>query len=526
MKILIVCEKEGTAIYRLALMTAKAAPWHEFRIVCVHPKRPTAQQYIDFNSGYEWCDLIDFRYWRTAELLKDYIDIRKPAILTHYNPYDLKRADWGFFKKNIVVNNYQNSILRTAKLVPLPVDLDYWEFQTDQEYCAPKKYDILMVANRIEGKKGIIEVVKAAKELKLKMALVGNISDPNYFEQIQQVDADIDFMENISDDDLKKIYYDSKIHVCNSIDNFESGTMPILEAMACGLPVLTRNIGHVPEIADGVNMVVRKGQSDDKDDLKNKISALIDDQEWRLKIRNAGRTSLRYRGLEIYGLTYSKIYHSLFTDQLISVVMPICGDHERWGKSLASILALNLKDFEVIVVDDSPAGQKANKHLVEEVARLSGRTVKYYDVATFDRDGNKTYGLARARNKGILEAEGKYIFFIDDRQCPEPNSANIFLNRIKPRHWLWGIKDDFKKGFVENFSFIHRADIVSFGMFSDQITQYGGMTQEVRKRAEKNGISFEMVEDAKSITSRKSSSRFSRFNDIAKSKVQCYKLHE
>ncbi|MBU1759384.1 MAG: glycosyltransferase, partial [Bacteroidetes bacterium] len=54
----------------------------------------------------------------------------------------------------------------------------------------------------------------------------------------------------------------------NSLFDFESGTLPILEAMACGVPVLTRNIGHVPDLFDGKNMVIREGEQNDVEDLK------------------------------------------------------------------------------------------------------------------------------------------------------------------------------------------------------------------------------------------------------------------
>ena len=527
MKILLVAEKEGTAIHKLCVMTAKAAPWHEYRIVCVHPKRPNAEQIKDFSEGLAWADLIDFRYWRTAEMLKSMFTISKPNILTHYNPYDLTCASWQTYDKNIVVNNEQKHTLRgLAKLIPLPVDLNFWDFPKEGEH--QKTYHVIMVANRIEGKKGVREVAQACFELGLRMALVGSVSDPAYFDELMgKYGTNVEFFQQISDEDLRQLYYNSMIHVCNSIDNFESGTMPILEAMSCGTPVLTRRVGHVPDLFNGRNMIVRKGASNDVEDLKLHLSNLVNDPVTQKELRQEGRFSLRYGGLEIYGLRYSKMYHSVFhKEPLVSVVMPVAEPIQSWKEALAAILAQTYPSLELLICDD---GETDNLPYIEEIRKTTSIPIKYFRVATYEYIDNslvKTYGLARARNKGILEAEGDFLCFIDERMIADTNAIEKFAERINERTWLWGIKDDVKKGFVENFSFISRKDIISFGNFNEMITQYGGMTQEVRKRAELNKIKFEMVEDAKAKTSHKSRNRWMKNKDIAKSKMQCYKLYE
>lgn len=527
MKILLVAEKEGTAIHKLCVMTAKAAPWHEYRIVCVHPKRPNAEQIRDFSEGLAWADLIDFRYWRTAEMLKTMFTITKPNILTHYNPYDLTRFGWQSYGKNIVVNNEQKHTLKgLAKLIPLPVDLDFWEYPQDGEH--QKTYHVIMVANRIEGKKGVREVAQACFELGLNMALVGSVSDPTYFDELMgKYGKNISFFQQIPDEDLRQLYYNSMIHICNSIDNFESGTMPILEAMSCGTPVLTRKVGHVQDLFNGRNMVVRKGKSDDIEDLKTNITNLINDPVALKELKYEGRFSLRYAGLEIYGMRYSKLYHEiLHKEPLVSVVMPVADTILSWKQTLANILAQTYPSLELLICDD---GEIDNLPYIEEIRKTTSIPIKYFRVATYEYIDNslvKTYGLARARNKGILEAEGQYLCFIDDRMTPETDAIERFAERINERTWLWGIKDGVKKGFVENFSFIARKDIISIGNFNEMITQYGGMTQEVRKRAEINKIRFEMVEDAKVNTSHKSRNRWMKNKDIAKSKMQCYKLYE
>jgi glycosyltransferase involved in cell wall biosynthesis len=136
----------------------------------------------------------------------------------------------------------------------------------------------------------------------------------------------------------------------------------------------------------------------------------------------------------------------------------------------------------------------------------------------------KIYGLGHARNIGMLNAEGEYLLFVDDRLAIDENTIADFMKNPGEKNWQWGEKDQTAKGFVENFSFVSRRTLINIGGFSELITQYGGMTQEIRKRAETNGVTFSYNHEAKAKAISKSSSKWSKFLDIAKSKAQCYAL--
>lgn len=183
MKILLVAEKEGTAIHRLCVQLQKSAWWHSFRIVCVHPKRPNPAQILEFERGMQWADVIDFEYWKTADLLTDMYEIKKPMILSHHNPYDLQRSAWTKYKVNVVSNSEQQRLMRVPSTrIDLPVDLDYWAFEPQERERGGTEglqYEVIMVQNRIEGKKGALPVAEACKQLGIKMLLVGDVSDPD-----------------------------------------------------------------------------------------------------------------------------------------------------------------------------------------------------------------------------------------------------------------------------------------------------------------------------------------------------------
>lgn len=534
MRALVICDKVDSAIHRIAVTRANHSRWHTFKVIAVHPKRPSLEQLKEFEEGMEWCDIIDFQYWKTAELLQGMYDIKKPSLLAHHNPYDLTRSNWEKYKINIVSNTEQKQTIPIpSTLIPLPIDLDYWTYAPNVD----KEFDVIMVSNRIEGKKGVMPIAEFCDRNNLKMALVGAISDPAYFDQVMMHSC-VTFFGGITNDELRDLYHKSRFHICNSVDGFESGTLPMLEAMACGCLVITRRVGHVPDLFNLKNMIVRRGAVDDLEDLLKSYTEIQKDEALQKAMRLEAFHSLRYRNYDLFGWKYSKLYHQLLQQkELVSAIVPCLADPARIAKTLVSLLAQSYGPMEIILVCDSSPIEPLQK-LVEAIGSQSNNTIKLFNTTQFVPEKTvefnaltglpalyKDYGLARARNVGIMEAEGQWILFCDDRMVPDLHAVENFYNARKEGTWLYGVKDNNPKSFVENFSFVKRSDIVKIGMFNERITQYGGMTQDVRTRFELNKNKIEILPTAIASTSRKSNSRHSRVMDIAISKTQCYKLY-
>lgn len=576
MKVTLIADKENTAIHKLCVYTKQSLPQHDFRIVCVHPKRPSGSQIKEAFEALDWCDVVDWRYWRSAELLRSMVTVNKPQILTHYNPYDIQKQTWTQYKINIVVNSEQAELMRGQSYrIPLPVDLDFWEYKPD--FDANRLKTAIMVANRIEAKKGVLPVAQATKKAGMKLILVGRPSDPTYLQAVL-AHSNVEYHEGVSDEELRDLYHQAGVHVCNSQDHFESGTMPILESIACGTPVMTRKVGHVPDIFNGRNMVVRHGLPENVTEMVELFKQMQDDPQWCSKMREDAWWSIKNRCLDTYGRKYSNLYWKVLLGQpLVSVIIPTFNRVEVLAKNIAHLAAQDWEHFEVIVCDDGSTD--ATKEFVMQAQKeLSIRmTIKYlntarYEISSSHVDMNsvkfsrnvteseykmiedqleqlekgtkqtlilpewatlemvkapgftKTYGIAHARNMGILAAEGTWLMFVDDRIAVEPDAIKSFMEKRIEGSWQWGVKDGSPKGFVENFSFIDRFTMVKIGGFSEMITQYGGMTQEVRKRAELNGVTFSANMGAKASALTKSSSRWRKLLDIAKSKAQCYSL--
>jgi glycosyltransferase involved in cell wall biosynthesis len=522
MKVTILTDKDSSAIGKLANIIKTYSPHMQIRVQALHPKRPSVDQISDSIEALNWCDVLHVAYWKSGDKLKELapeLFTSKFKILTHNNPYDIIKEgrSWIDEYSHVVVNNQtQHSAIPYASLIPLPVDLEKYAY--NDNYTDDKT--IHMCVARIESKKGVKEVAEVTQKLGYKFILVGLVSDQNYMDEVKKANPNIDFRENISEDELVKSYYESAIHVCNSIDNFESGTMPILEAMSCGVPVLTRNVGHVPDLYNGGNMVVRTGEQTDIEDLTQELQQLMDNKTQRERIREKGWNTARQRPAEKYARQYTNLYHRLYDKPLVSIIVPTLDKPDILTKCLASLVTQTYKNIEILVCDSST--ETDITPLIETFKNETNVPIKHIKI---EKHGESDYTLPRARNIGVLEAQGEYIMLCDERICPEPTAISEFYNKAGEMTWLYGVKDDYEKGFVENFSFVQRSLLVKYGMFNERIDCYGGASEEIRTRYPRHGVFLESVTKARATSSEKSGNKWNKKNQIIRAKLNIWKLY-
>lgn len=528
LKICSISDKTGTAIDRLCKVVK---PYHkniDYVVLDVHPKRPRPEQLARVEQECRTADVIDYQYFRTAEFLRNKYEWLKeiPSVLTHNNPYSIKESDWNSYQA-VIGNNksiradLENITSSRVEHIPIVVDPFFWRFNEDYKF----NKSVIMVANRIESKKGILPVAKACKELGIKMQLVGAISQPDYFKEIIDTGV-VHFAQECSDEELRDMYYEAGVHVCNSIDNFESGTMPILESIYCGVPVITRKIGHVPDFADK-SIVINDHDSDDVEHLvelirqtlyeplEDKKASNYKSVESKLQdMRQNAWYSIKHMNPERRAYMYQKLYRELLEDTPVSVILPVAGKEEVTRENLTAIANQTHKNIEIIVIDDGEVDQEKN---IIDFADTVSMPIRYI------RLGGKGYNLAKARNMAAVEATSDIIVFCDQRMIMQEDCVEKFVSNLEMNTWLYGNKGA-KKDWIENLSCIYRADFMKLGGFNERMNLYGGLSQETRWRARQQGFNLEYVESAKAIPSGKSSNKRTKKYEILTMKNKCWKM--
>jgi glycosyltransferase involved in cell wall biosynthesis len=162
-------------------------------------------------------------------------------------------------------------------LPPIYLDLEiYRPIQLD------KKFDILFVG-RLAQNKGIFTILEAVKSLKeAGLILRTNIkgrgplkeSVKEFIERNSMADYVTLDERILNEEDLAVLYNQSKVLVCAS--TVEGGPRVTLEAMACGVPVISTPCGIMPEvIKNGENGYLFDGS---RNDLGEKLRLLFTNQ--------------------------------------------------------------------------------------------------------------------------------------------------------------------------------------------------------------------------------------------------------
>ncbi len=187
-----------------------------------------------------------------------------------------------------------------------------------------KKYNLpsqfILYVGDCNWNKNVPSLIRACQELNLYLVLVGKV--------FKETDLDFEHPWNqslkevlslaknnpkiirlgyIDDQDLVLIYNLAKFYVQPSYD--EGFGLPMVEAFACGCPVLSSNQGSLKEVGGSACFYFNPYQ---KDDLLKKIQKINSDERFRHSLKKAGLKRVeKYQG-SIFVNNLKKVYEKIF----------------------------------------------------------------------------------------------------------------------------------------------------------------------------------------------------------------------
>ena len=499
MKILQVVDVKHWAIGQLANVIEKGNPHLNIKTIAIHPKdlRNYPDVWIEVFKNEVIAfkpDVIHFHYWDTCNTLAPHAPgIKK--MLTHHNQKNLLTHDWRNLDMIVVHTKKAEKILKEAgypKVRVIQHGIDIEKFAFNENYDPANR--TIGYCGRIVPWKNLYEIAKAAKELGLKVICMGKIDKADYWAKVQEYGDVLDIRFNTPDEKQTEVYHEMGVYVGNSSDGIEEGPLGLLEAMSCGVPVITTPSGEAADIIkDRENGIIT--EFEDYESLKNTIKMFFEMSEQdKNELRERAWDTVRTMHKDRMAGNYEKAYYKVgYEKDLVSVIMPTFNREETIVKMLEAYVKQTYQPIEVIVCDDGSTDN--TKQVVFDWAKQNrGLTIKYINT------GYEGYGLAMARNMGIFEASGHYLMFNDDRMEPLPDAIELLIKRLsglKNLSAVWGDKGAGKRHFIENFFAIRKAHMVQAGMFNERLNEYGAQSQEVRTRLLRQGFILEYAQEAK-----------------------------
>lgn len=172
-----------------------------------------------------------------------------------------------------------------------------------------KRKNFVLYVGGANWNKNIISLIKACQKINQKLVLVGKEFTSSLSDHVEnmplkeilgaaRMTKNIEIKGFVETDELVKLYNRAKVYVQPSI--YEGFGLPVLEAMACGTPVICGHNSSLPEIA---NEAATYADVIDPDDLADKISKIKPTSK---EISQAAKFSWEKTARQTYEV-YSKI---------------------------------------------------------------------------------------------------------------------------------------------------------------------------------------------------------------------------
>ena len=116
----------------------------------------------------------------------------------------------------------------------------------------------------------------------------------------------------------------------------------------------------------------------------------------------------------------------------LSIIVPVYNVEQYLRKCVDSLLAQDISDYEIILVDDGSTDFCPS--ICDEYARMNElenervRELEKTNIKVIHRENG---GLSAARNSGIEVARGKYVMFVDSDDYIEPNVLGGLMEKVE-----------------------------------------------------------------------------------------------
>ncbi len=185
------------------------------------------------------------------------------------------------------------------RMTVVPVGVDHTVFRPRPE-VAPVPGRLMVTSSSDVPMKGLVPLLEAVAKLRterpVELVVIGRPRPGGRVDRAigrLGLEGAVRCVSGISDAELARLYGEAEVAVVPSL--YEGFSLPAVEAMACGVPVVATTGGALPEVVgrDGeTGLLVRP---DDPGALAAAVGRLLDDPALRARLGDAGRQRVLHR---------------------------------------------------------------------------------------------------------------------------------------------------------------------------------------------------------------------------------------
>ena len=181
--------------------------------------------------------------------------------------------------------------LDRMRLVPVGVDPDLFK---PVEGVVRRPGRLITTASADVALKGLSFLLEAIAKLRaegrdITLTIIGKPKPGKSMDLIEQfgLEPHIDFVSGVSDERIVELYSEAELAVVPSL--YEGFSLPAIEAMCSGTPLVATDGGALPEVTGNDGETVFRCRKGDVDDLAAAIRRALDNPAARARVSQAGR---------------------------------------------------------------------------------------------------------------------------------------------------------------------------------------------------------------------------------------------
>jgi MMP alpha-(1->4)-mannosyltransferase len=231
-------------------------------------------------AGRSWLARLDKRRWYGFVRMQGRVARRAGPLITVSSS---SKAD---IHRDFLVNP------RNVHIIPLGVDTRLFRPRTEQPRVAGR---IVTVTSADSPLKGLLTLLRAVAKLTTErdahLVVIGSPSDDTRRQVAQLALGDrVTFASGLPDAEYARVLASAAVAVIPSL--YEGFSLPAVEHMASGTPLIASRAGALPEVTGDAALLVPPG---DPEELSAALAALLDDEPGRARLAASGLARVRER---------------------------------------------------------------------------------------------------------------------------------------------------------------------------------------------------------------------------------------